>query len=159
MLSSSPSSVTRASTKRSNVAAFTKRTRTVSHWKKKIVKIQIANSSLYTHLQMGYFIVAVILRNKSVKWMILRFFKLEKIHAYGVGNAGSWPMISHLLQVNCVNGFFISLLTPKSPCGLLVEMFFLARKGNRMENKKIRRRVLWHNVKLNLNGHKIVPNF
>lgn len=34
-------------------------------------------------------------------------------------------MVSHLLQVDGVNGIFIAFFSPKSPCGLLVSNLFL----------------------------------
>lgn len=62
--------------------------------------------------------------------------------SYRVCHAGRWSVISHLLQVHSINGIFVALLSPKSPCGLLGFNLFLIRKERRNGKEKIQIRLV-----------------
>lgn len=100
VLSSSPSSVIKASISRSSVAAFTKRTRTVSH-----SRCEISSSLSFFFIKKNYV---------TFVSGLMEFF--TNIFC----DTGCRSMIANFLQINCINCIFITLLSPQPPCRLLV---------------------------------------
>lgn len=118
VLSSSPSSVTRASTSRSSVAAFTKRTRTVSH----------SRCDISSSLSLCCWKERWKRSDENFPTKISNYFNLKFCQTHGrVGHRRRWPMIADLFEINCVHGIFVAFFAPESPCRLLCDKLEMKR--------------------------------